>query len=96
MLQAICFIISSHQQYANLRLGNLVSREAFIHYTALDLDLPWAIDFHFEPHLPWLVVMVAKFFMCERKESNLIYYCLVTLYVFFKPVATGWLQNVFY
>ena len=36
------------------------------------------------PHLPMLVVMVAMFFMCEIKVSNL----------FFRPVATGWLQAI--
>ena len=36
-----------------------------------NLHLPGVMNFHFTPHLSRLFAMVAKFFMCERKGSNL-------------------------
>ena len=39
------------------------------------------MSFHLVPHLPRLVAMVAKFFMCERKVSNMIYYFFVILII---------------
>ena len=45
--------------------------------------------------------MVAKFFICERKVSNLIYYSHVLLITMVynkmlnkRPVSTGWLQTI--
>ena len=50
------------------------------------------MSFNLVPQLTRLVVMVARFLMCERKVSNLTYYFLVIL--FFRNVATGWLQAI--
>ena len=38
--------------------------------------------------------MVAKFPMCEEKGSNLIYYFLSYVTLFFTKLATGWLQGI--
>ena len=40
------------------------------------------MSFHLVLHMPSLVAMVAKFFMCERKVSNLMYYSLAILFYF--------------
>ena len=59
------------------------------------LDVPRVMNFPLVPLLPRLVVMVAKFFMCERKVSNLIYvYILINNHgkqykvMIKRPVAT--------
>ena len=49
----------------------------FIRSKKYNLDLLYVMSFHLVPHLPRLVAMVTKFFMCDRKVSNLIYYFLV-------------------
>ena len=62
---------------------NLASRDASVVHMALEynVDLPWVMSFHLVPHLPRLVAMVAKFFIYERKVSNLIYYLLIILFL---------------
>ena len=40
------------------------------------------MSFLLVPHLPRLVAMLVKFFMCEGTVSNLIYYFLVLFYLF--------------
>ena len=40
------------------------------------------MSFHLVPLLPMLVAMVTKFFMCEGKVSNLIYFYFVILFFF--------------
>ena len=50
------------------RLGNFASGESSIDYIRpfkYNLGLPGVMSFHMVPHLPWLVAMVAKFFMCK-------------------------------
>ena len=59
------------------------------------------MSFQLIPHLPSLVAMVAKSFMCERKVSNLFYYFLLCFIINNQgkqhkmlrngPVAIGWL-----
>ena len=46
------------------------------------LNLPEAMKFLLLSHLPRLVAMVAKLFMCKRKVSNYIYYVLVILFLY--------------
>ena len=49
-----------------------------------NLCLPWDMSFYLVPRLPRLVTIVAKFFMCEGKVSNLIYYFwLFYLFIFY-------------
>ena len=41
-------------------------------------------------------MMVARFFMCERRVSNLIYYSVFVLFILlFRSVASRWLQTVY-
>ena len=58
-----------------------------------NLDLPGAMSFHLVPHLPRLVAMVAKFFMCDRKVSNLTNYFLVISFLFFSVLLTTKVNN---
>ena len=53
----------------------------FIWSKNYNLDLPWVMSLNLVPHLPKLVMTVAKYFMCERKVSNLIFYFLVILFI---------------
>ena len=39
------------------------------------------MSFHLVLHMPRLVAMVAKIFMCERKVSMLIYYFLLCIFI---------------
>ena len=59
----------------------LACREAPVVYKALkdNSDLPWVMSFHLlhSSHLPRLVAIVAKFFICEIKVSNFIYLLVI-------------------
>ena len=48
-----------------------------------DLDLPGVMSFYLVPRLPRLVAMAAKFFMCNRKVSNFIFYYLFISFIFY-------------
>ena len=47
-----------------------------------NVNCPGVMSFHLVPHLLKSVAIVAKFFMCERKVSDLIYYFSVILFLF--------------
>ena len=51
----------------------------FLHSTStINLYLPGVMSFHLVPYLPRLVAM---FFMCDRKVSNLLHYLVVILFI---------------
>ena len=74
--------------------------KAHVDHTALkyNLNLHGVKSFLLVGHLPMLVTMVAKFFMCERKVSNFIYFLVFLLTTMVNStnakkatVETGWL-----
>ena len=87
--------------------GEIALKNNHYYYTALEynIDLPRVMSFVLVTHLTRLVAMVVKFFMCNRKVSNFIYYVLVIylIFLFFLFTTIGkqhkmpkkrWLQSV--
>ena len=61
-----------------------------------DLYLPEVMSFYLVPHLPRLVAMVAKFFVCKRKVASLffIFFIYVILSLSFLFSLTSKVCNV--